>query len=169
LIGEVHWVAFTRVPNTNWKIPDGTTVSRATYPALLASLIHSNSVTFTNGSANIGWTAHGLTAGDPVKFYTTGALLFRPVPGLDANRGFGADQLGALQGHFHSATGLNTNTAPVSNTTLNVTVSSPGGTGAVGVQRLTASTARPALRQDPTAQPSALAYYSGSLIDSYAW
>lgn len=53
---------------------DGSSFSRATYPALAAYLVNSGTVTFTNGSANVGWTGHNRQVGDPIKLFTTGAL-----------------------------------------------------------------------------------------------
>jgi hypothetical protein len=73
-IGQVDWVAYTRVP-TNYLKADGLSVSRATYASLAAKLIYSSTVTFTNGSADIGWTAHGLSAGDPIKLFNSGGAL----------------------------------------------------------------------------------------------
>lgn len=53
---------------------NGQSVSRTTYPALLAYLIASGTATFTNGSANVGMTAHNREPGDPIKLFTTGSL-----------------------------------------------------------------------------------------------
>jgi len=74
MIGEIKWFPFVRAPNSNYLRADGSAVSRTTYATLLSNLIHSSTVTFTNASANITWTAHGLTLNEPVKFYTTGSL-----------------------------------------------------------------------------------------------
>lgn len=179
-IGKVEWYAGTRAPSAKFLAADGTTFLRATYPDLLAYLIHSSTVTFTNGSANIVWTTHGFKyLNEPIKFYgatlptnftlgtpgTGGTFYYlkqivdantitvSATPGsvaivagsagsgthtavnapwgdgdnsttahlpnilgefirawdaqrgIDVARGFGADQLDALQGHFHSASG----------------------------------------------------------------
>lgn len=224
LVGEVKWVAFSRVPANHLKA-DGSTVSRATYASLLAKLIYSGTATFTNGSDDIGWTAHGLQVGDRVKFFTSGSLptnftagthgaatagtsyfvvsaglgvnTFRvsatpngstviagsagsgthtainapwgtgdgsttfTLPNLtgqfmrgvntgtsgdDANRTLGTSQTDAFQGHMHTYN--SGGTAPVSNTTLNVTVSAPsvtntsnpGSDGVNGTPRTAAET-----------------------------
>jgi hypothetical protein len=67
-------------PTTNKNIPanhfvaNGASAVRATFPLLFAVLVHSATVTFTNSSALITWTAHPLSPGDKVKFFTTVAL-----------------------------------------------------------------------------------------------
>lgn len=55
---------------------NGAAVSQATYASLYAYLVKTNTVTFTNGSPDIaGWTAHGLSVGDPIKLYNSGGSL----------------------------------------------------------------------------------------------
>jgi microcystin-dependent protein len=72
--GEIKDFAFNRVPS-GWLECDGTAVSRSTYAALFAALVRSSTVTITIATPGVvSWTAHGLRAGDPVKFSTTGAL-----------------------------------------------------------------------------------------------
>lgn len=66
---------------TNFLAADGSAVSRATYAALLAVITKTATVTFNTTTDVINWTAHGLVAGDAVRFYTTGAL----PTGLTAN------------------------------------------------------------------------------------
>lgn len=51
---------------------DGSNVVRATYPALTQELIKTATITFTNATERVNWTAHGLVEGDVFKFYTTG-------------------------------------------------------------------------------------------------
>lgn len=66
----------------NFLACDGALVSRATYSALWAVLHREATVTISIATpAVISWTAHGLVAGDFVRFYTTGAL----PTGLTAN------------------------------------------------------------------------------------
>jgi hypothetical protein len=66
---------------TNFLAADGSAVSRATYAALFAVITKTATVTFNTTSDLVNWTAHGLVAGDAVRFYTTGAL----PTGLTAN------------------------------------------------------------------------------------
>jgi microcystin-dependent protein len=73
VIGELKLMTTTRVP-ANFMLANGAAVSRTTFAALFNVLVFSSTVTFTNGSANIGWTNHGMSAGDKVKFFTTGTL-----------------------------------------------------------------------------------------------
>jgi len=72
--GEIKDFAFNRVP-AGWLECDGTAISRSTYAALFAALVRTATVTITIATPGVvSWTAHGLRAGDPVKFTTTGAL-----------------------------------------------------------------------------------------------
>jgi hypothetical protein len=73
LIGEVKLWPTTRPP-ANFLVGNGASASRATFAALFAQLVHSGTATFTNGQAIIGWTSHGLSAGDKIKFFTSGSL-----------------------------------------------------------------------------------------------
>jgi microcystin-dependent protein len=60
---------------TGWLWANGQTVTRATYPGLLAALTKTSTVAITIASPGvITWTAHGLSGGWPVQFSTTGAL-----------------------------------------------------------------------------------------------
>lgn len=60
---------------SGWLWANGATVSRATYPALLAALIKRSAVTITIASpAVVTWSNHGLSNGWPIQFSTTGAL-----------------------------------------------------------------------------------------------
>lgn len=228
MIGEIKWFPFVRAPNSNYLRADGSAVSRTTYATLLSNLIHSSTVTFTNASANITWTAHGLTLNEPVKFYTTGSLptnftagtagtggtfyyvqtvvdantikvsatpggsaitagsagsgtqtavnapwgdgdnsttfnlpdlrgefirVWDAGRGVDTNRGFGAEQLDAFQGHFHGAFTSGGNTGLASSggsftfatggnaaTAVGVTVTSPTSDGTNGTPRTAAET-----------------------------
>lgn len=73
IIGSISWICTSVVPSNTLKC-NGASYLRATYPSLFAALVKSGAVTFTNGSANIGWTGHGLSVGDPIKLFTTGTL-----------------------------------------------------------------------------------------------
>lgn len=65
----------TSTPPTGFLAEDGSAVSRTTYASLFAVLVRTATVTITIASPGvISWTAHGLSAGDPIKFTTTGAL-----------------------------------------------------------------------------------------------
>lgn len=60
---------------TGWLFCQGQSVSRTTYAALFAALSKNSTVTITIATPGVvTWTAHGLVAGDPVTFKTTGAL-----------------------------------------------------------------------------------------------
>jgi microcystin-dependent protein len=62
-------------PPTGWLKANGANVSRTSYASLFAYLVQSATVTITIATPGvITWTAHGLSANDPVKFTTTGAL-----------------------------------------------------------------------------------------------
>ena len=66
---------FGRTAPTNFLAADGSAVSRTTYAALWAVLKLQATVTITIASPGVvTWTAHGLVAGDTVRFTTTGAL-----------------------------------------------------------------------------------------------
>lgn len=52
---------------------DGSNQTRTASPRLFRKLMKSATVTFTSGTDLVGWTKHGLSAGDVFKFYTTGA------------------------------------------------------------------------------------------------
>jgi microcystin-dependent protein len=54
-------------------LQDGSNITRSTYPALTQKLLKTATITFTNATERVNWTAHGLAAGDIFKFYTTGA------------------------------------------------------------------------------------------------
>ena len=69
------WAGVGPTPPAGWLFCAGQNVGRATYPALFAVLARSASVTITIASpAIVTWTGHGLGAGDPIVFRTTGAL-----------------------------------------------------------------------------------------------
>lgn len=60
---------------SGWLWANGAAVSRASYPALLAALTKSSSVTITIASPGVvTWNGHGLSANWPVQFSTSGAL-----------------------------------------------------------------------------------------------
>lgn len=64
-----------RVAPSGWLLCNAAAVSRATYPALLAALVFTSTVTMTIASpCVVTWNAHGMNNGDPVKFSTSGAL-----------------------------------------------------------------------------------------------
>ncbi|MFO1079347.1 MAG: tail fiber protein [Reyranellaceae bacterium] len=69
-------VAFTgfTLPS-GWLWANGQAVSRASYPALLAALTKSSTVTITIAAPGVvTWTSHGLTNGWPLQFSTMGNL-----------------------------------------------------------------------------------------------
>jgi hypothetical protein len=53
---------------------NGQSLSRTTYPILLAYLVRSGTATFTSGSSTVGMTLHNLSVGDPIKLFSTGTL-----------------------------------------------------------------------------------------------
>ncbi len=60
---------------TGYLFANGQAVSRTTYSALFAALTSSSTVTITIASPGVvTWNSHGLSAGAPVVFSTTGAL-----------------------------------------------------------------------------------------------
>jgi hypothetical protein len=72
-VGKIEWWPTTVVQSGRLKA-NGQSVSRTTYAVLLSYLVRSGAATFTNGSANVGMTAHDLSVGDPVKLFTAGTL-----------------------------------------------------------------------------------------------
>jgi microcystin-dependent protein len=73
-VGEVKLWPLTRAPSS-FLICNGNSYLRsAPYNLLFNALVYSGTVTFTNGSAIINWTNHGMSIGDKVKFFTTGTL-----------------------------------------------------------------------------------------------
>jgi hypothetical protein len=72
-IGVIEYWPTSDVPTGRLKC-NGGSYNRSTYPDLFKVLVKSGTVTFTNGSANVGWTAHGRSVGDPVKLFTSGSL-----------------------------------------------------------------------------------------------
>lgn len=72
--GTVIMTAMNIAP-TGYLKCNGAAVSRTTYATLFAALVRSATVTMTIASPGvITWTSHGLSANDPVRFTTTGAL-----------------------------------------------------------------------------------------------
>ncbi len=72
--GAIQAFAMNTVP-AGWLECDGSAVSRASYPNLLAALIKSSTATITIATPGVvSWTAHGRRAHDPIRFTTTGAL-----------------------------------------------------------------------------------------------
>jgi hypothetical protein len=67
-----HWPT-SDVPTGRVKA-DASTFLRSSMPLLFAYLVKSGTATFTNGSVNVGMTAHGRSVNDPIKLFTTGAL-----------------------------------------------------------------------------------------------
>jgi microcystin-dependent protein len=91
---------------------DGTAVSRATYADLYAALNKTATVTMTIASpCVVSWASHGLVAGIPVKFSTTGALPTGLVAGTT---------------YYVSATGLAAGTFRVSATPGGATINTSG-------------------------------------------
>lgn len=73
--GTIDWAGISTTVPTGWLFCGGQNVSRSTYAALFAALTTSATVTVTIATpAVVSWTAHGLAAGDPFVFRTTGAL-----------------------------------------------------------------------------------------------
>lgn len=69
------WAGVAATPPAGWLFCAGQNVGRAAYAALFAVLARSATVTITIASPAVAsWTGHGLGAGDPVVFRTTGAL-----------------------------------------------------------------------------------------------
>lgn len=69
------WAGISATAPYGWLFCNGQNVSRTTYAALFAALAKSATVTITIATPGVvSWTAHGLGAGDPVVFRTTGAL-----------------------------------------------------------------------------------------------
>jgi len=109
--GVVEWVAMNNAP-TGYLKCNGAAVSRSTYAALFAALIRSATVTITIASPGvITWNSHLLSANDPVRFTTTGAL----PTGLVANTTY-----------FVSATGLTANSFSVSATAGGTRINTSG-------------------------------------------
>ncbi|MFG1389091.1 phage tail protein [Xanthobacter versatilis] len=100
-----------RAPS-GWLKCDGTSYLAATYPNLFAAIVAYSTATITIGTnAAVTWASHGLVAGDPVKFTTTGAL----PTGLTAGTTY-----------YVSATNLTTNTFCVSATSGGATITTSG-------------------------------------------
>jgi hypothetical protein len=73
-VGMIEFWPTSYYPSGNRLKCNGATYSRTTYNNLFGSLVFSGAATFTNGSANVGMTAHGRAISDPIKLYTTGTL-----------------------------------------------------------------------------------------------
>lgn len=74
-VGTVAPMAGNVLPATGVLKCNGATPSRVTFANLFAFLVKSSTVTITIATPGVvTWTAHGLSANDPVKFKTTGAL-----------------------------------------------------------------------------------------------
>jgi microcystin-dependent protein len=72
--GEVSFFAMNTAP-TGYLKANGAAVSRTTYAALFAAITKSAVATITIATPGVvTWTSHGLSANDPVRFTTTGAL-----------------------------------------------------------------------------------------------
>jgi microcystin-dependent protein len=71
----VPWAGVAATPPAGWLFCAGQNLSRTAYPALFAVLARSTAITIAVATpAVVTWTAHGLGAGDPVVFRTSGAL-----------------------------------------------------------------------------------------------
>lgn len=72
--GEICYFA-RNTPPSGFLKANGAAVSRSTYSSLFAALVKSSTVSITIASPGVvTWNSHGLSANDPVKFTTTGAL-----------------------------------------------------------------------------------------------
>jgi microcystin-dependent protein len=72
--GEICIFARNTAP-TGFLKANGAAISRASYAALFAALVKSSTATISIASPGVvTWNNHGLSANDPVKFTTTGAL-----------------------------------------------------------------------------------------------
>ena len=72
--GEVCFFARNTAP-TGFLKANGAAVSRTSYAALFAALVKTSVATITLATPGVvTWNSHGLSANDPVKFSTTGAL-----------------------------------------------------------------------------------------------
>lgn len=72
--GTIHFFAFNTL-YTGYLKCNGAAYSRTTYAALYAALNKTATVTITIATPGVvTWNSHGLSANDPVKFTTTGAL-----------------------------------------------------------------------------------------------
>lgn len=75
IVGEIRAVARVGEMEAGWLRCNGAAVSRTTYALLFSLLVKSATVTTSIASpCVVSWTAHGLSAGHPIKFSTTGAL-----------------------------------------------------------------------------------------------
>jgi microcystin-dependent protein len=73
-VGSTQGFPMSKAP-TGWLKANGANISRTSYAALFAYLVQSATSTMTIASPSVvTWTAHELSANDPVKFSTTGAL-----------------------------------------------------------------------------------------------
>jgi hypothetical protein len=73
-IGRIEFWPNNNFPASRLKC-NGASYSRsAPYADLFNVMVKSGAATFTNGSANIGMTAHNRSVSDPIKLYTTGTL-----------------------------------------------------------------------------------------------
>lgn len=72
--GEICFFARNTAP-TGFLKANGAAVSRTTYAALFAAMIKTAAVAISIATPGVvTWNSHGLSANDPVKFTTTGAL-----------------------------------------------------------------------------------------------
>lgn len=72
-VGKIEWWPTSTLQAGRLKA-NGASLSRTTYPILLAALVRSGTATFTNGSQNVGMATHALSVGDPIKLFTAGTL-----------------------------------------------------------------------------------------------
>lgn len=73
-VGTILFATKSTAP-TGFLKANGATINRASYPALFAALVKSSTVTISIASPGVvTWNGHQLSANDPVKFTTTGAL-----------------------------------------------------------------------------------------------
>lgn len=72
--GALVWAATLATP-AGWLLSVGQAVSRTTYASLFAAITRSATVTLGIASPGVvNWTSHGLVAGSPVSFETTGTI-----------------------------------------------------------------------------------------------
>lgn len=112
---------------TNFLKENGAAVSRATYSALWAAIHTEATVTVDTGTDLWTWTTHGLSAGDTVRFYTTGVL----PTGITANTTYYVIASGLTANAFKVATTLGGSAINMSGTPSGVhtAVNAPDGYG----------------------------------------
>jgi phage-related tail fiber protein len=73
-VGQIEWWS-THIVKAGRLKCNGATYQRVQYPALFNYLVSASVITITIASPGVvTWNNHGLSANDPVKFFTTGSL-----------------------------------------------------------------------------------------------